>query len=228
MELGVICECGQCVAVQEPHAGSSVACKCGRPVVVPLLSEFEAQPVLLSAATIERRIRRMLAAKELPITDGCARCGDLATAQVVNAVVECERCRIRTTGGLKVLFIPIPGFHLIWWREPERTEEFGHDTDVPAPISLCPECWRHLGEPRVRPYALIAAMLAATAVPFFYLNVGLGFLLLAIFLVVPYSLHRRAKKRWKRALKELLRTVPVYGQLLDRYPYGVVRLPPAL
>jgi hypothetical protein len=197
------------------------------------VSEFQAQPVLLSAATVERRMRRMLANGELPITDGCVRCGDQTTARVVKAIVECERYRTRTTGGLNVflillilLFHFIWLLHLIWRREEERTEIFGRDTDVPAPITLCPECWQALGQPRVWPYVLIGAMLAATAVPLFYVNELIGFLLLPFSLAVPYWLNRRAQKRRQRTLKQLLRTVPVYGQLLDRYPYGVVMLPP--
>src|SRR5687767_5836821 len=98
MTLGVYCECGVCLPVAQDDAGSSRACACGRRVVVPLLDEFRDHPVLLSAATVERRVQRLIAAGVLPSTKYCLGCGSVA-AQVVNAALECERSTERTEGG---------------------------------------------------------------------------------------------------------------------------------
>jgi hypothetical protein len=136
MELGVYCECGQCVPVLEGDAGSALTCSCGRRVVVPLLEEFRDQAVLLSAPTVERRVRRLIAEGALPDTDACLRCGD-ATAEPVGIDLQCERYMAHTSGGQRFLIIPLVwGFLWATWREPERLEIRGRDTDVPAPVSL--------------------------------------------------------------------------------------------
>ncbi len=165
----------------------------------------------------------MIANNELPYAQECARCGDRMAARVVKATVECERYRARTTGGLRYIWIPFL-FHM-WWTEEERTELFGHDTDMPAPISLCPDCKKQLGESRVWPYWLIAALLGGISISLYFVVYWAGLILLPLSLALPFLLRRRMGKRRQRALKELLRVEPVYGQLLDRYPYGTVVLP---
>src|SRR5437660_1576113 len=99
MGLGVCCECGQCLPVEESDAGSSLTCSCGRTVVVPLLEEFQVRPVLLSAASLQRRVQRLVAEGELPIVSACARCGDVRTAQVVRVDLVCEKFWTRSSGG---------------------------------------------------------------------------------------------------------------------------------
>jgi len=223
MAFDVYCECGQPLAVSESDAGSSLACPCGRPVVVPLIVELRARRVMTSAATIGRRIRRMIANNELPYAEECARCGDRMAARVVKTTVECERYRTRTTGGLRYIWIPFL-FHM-WWTEEERTELLGRDTDMPAPISLCLDCEKHLREPGVRRYWFVAVLLCAVSLLIMYAINWVGLILLPFSFALPYWLHRRAMARRQRALRKLLRVEPVYGQLLDRYPYGTVVLP---
>jgi hypothetical protein len=82
MEFGVYCECGQCLPVVARDVGAAIHCPCGRRVVVPLLEEFRDHPVLLSAPTVERRVRRLVAEGVLPSTDACLRCGDAAAKPV--------------------------------------------------------------------------------------------------------------------------------------------------
>src|SRR5262245_58680736 len=104
MDLRVYCECGRCLPVTEADAGSALNCTCGCRVVVPLLEEFRDRPHLLSATTIERRVQRLIAAGELPNTEGCIRCGEMKTVQVVNINLECERYTARVHGGMSLLF----------------------------------------------------------------------------------------------------------------------------
>jgi hypothetical protein len=75
MTLGVSCECGKCLPVTENDAGSALTCSCGRRVIVPLLEEFRDCSLLLSSASLERRVERLIAAGVLPSTAACLQCG---------------------------------------------------------------------------------------------------------------------------------------------------------
>src|SRR6516165_5965018 len=102
MALGVYCECGLCLPVVEEDTGSSLTCSCGRRVVVPLLEEFRDRPVLPSAATVERRVRRLIAEGMLPSNAVCLRCNNVK-ARVMNVDLECERYTARKRGGQRFL-----------------------------------------------------------------------------------------------------------------------------
>jgi hypothetical protein len=225
MELGVYCECGKCVSLAESDAGSALTCSCGRRVVVPLLEEFRDHPVLLSAATVERRVRRLIAEGVLPNTDACLRCGH-ATARPVAIDLQCERYVAHTSGGQRFLIIPLLwGFLWATWQEPERVEIRGRDVDVPAPVSLCAACRRRLRAPAAKWSLLLAAILLATSavVGFFHLVSGIGLVLGGVALLIVT--RRLARRRWQGALKVLLRKVPVYRQVLERFPSAVVLMP---
>jgi hypothetical protein len=225
MELGVLCECGQRLSVVESNAGSALNCSCGRRVVVPLLEEFQDHPVLLSAATVERRVRRLIAEGVLPSTEACLRCGDV-TAQPVGLHLQCERYTARTSGGQRFLLIPLLwGFVWASWREPERLEIRGRDTDVPAPVSLCATCRSQLRAPAAsRQVVLTALLLAASGVVgYFHLVAGVSLAVAGLALLVV--VRRLALRGWQGALKGLLRKVPVYRQVLGRYPSALVVLP---
>jgi hypothetical protein len=223
MDFGVICECGERLPVNERDADSKVTCRCGLKVVVPSLVELQERGVVVSAASVERRIRRMLAGGELPITGRCAGCGEEEAARVANAYVECEKSHTRTTGGFR--FLVVPGLFWVAWNEEKRTEIIGRDTDVRTPFSVCPQCRRQLGKSRFWVYLLVAALLGVAGVLLLCLYpwVALVLFLLAFFL--PEWLRVRAWERRQRTLRGLLRKVPVYGQLLDKYPFGVVVVP---
>jgi hypothetical protein len=231
MSLGVYCECGVCCAVEEEDAGHSVICPCGRTVVVPLLDEFRERPHLLSAATLERRIRRLLAEGELPDTDACRGCGN-EDARIVKVVAACERRSVHTSGGPSFLFIPLPwGFLWATMREETRVELRGRNTDIPTPISLCPACHRGLRRPS-RPLdglALGLLLLAVIVLIFVVFNgyplflIGIGAAVVGMILV-PWR-RSRAWKRWDEAVKGLLRKVPVYRQVLEDYPHATIIIP---
>jgi hypothetical protein len=223
MGYQVSCECGECLPVQEADAGSSVNCRCGRRVVVPLLEELDTGRVIVSAASIERRIRRMIASGDLPAGRSCERCETPDVGQRVNATIQCERYRSRTSGGLR--FFYFPGLFWVYWNEEKRTEILGRDTDVPAPFCLCDECRNRLPRPRAAPYLLLTVGLTTAAALLISQTSWVGVLLLPLALGIPWWLLRRALKRRQRAIKQALRRVPVYRQLLDRSPQAVVVLP---
>jgi hypothetical protein len=225
MALGVYCECGQCLPVTENDAGSALSCSCGRRVVVPLLEEFHEQPFLLSAATVERRVHRLIAEGVLPSTHACLRCGNGA-AQPVAIELLCERYTARVSGGQRFLIIPLL-WVFVWatWREPERLEIRGRDTDVPTPVGLCVQCRQELRIPATFWHVLLTALLLAASglVGYFKLMAGIG---LAVVGLGPVVVTRRlVLRRWQSMLKGLLRKVPVYREVLKRYPRAVVVVP---
>jgi hypothetical protein len=228
MDLGVYCECGRCLPVAEDDVGSSLTCPCGRRVIVPLLDEFRDRPFLLSAASLERRVQRMIAEGELPSTDGCIRCGEGRAAQEVNVTLECERYTARAHGGQRFLIFPslwVGWLWVAWWREEEWVEIRGRDTDVPTPICLCAECRRQFRGPARPVSLLLAALLLAVSGLVGYFDVMAGVGLGAVGLVLLGWQRRRASNRRQRALKGLLRKVPVYRQVLENYPQAVVLVP---
>jgi hypothetical protein len=224
MTLGVSCECGKCLPVTENDAGSALTCSCGRRVVVPLLEEFNDRPLLLSAASLERRVRRLIAEGVLPSTAACFECGD-SKSQVVNLELKCERSTVRTYGGQRFLIIPLlSGFLWASWREEERVEIRGRDTDVQTPVALCEPCHRGLCPP-VQSWRLLLALLLIASGTLGYFNwiTGIG---LAVVGLALFALKRcLALRRWQRSLKVLLSRVPVYRQVLKRYPWAVVVVP---
>jgi hypothetical protein len=208
--------------VAEADAGSSLTCACGRKVIVPLLEEFRDRPLLLSAATLERRVQRLIAEGELPPQGACLRCESEREAGVVNVALECEKYKTRTYGGTRFLILP-----WLWvaWREEERVEIRGRHTDVPAPVCLCEECRSQFRRPPGSGYLLLATLLVAVSgiVGYFNLAAGVGLATVGLVLL-GWHRHRVLKKR-QRALKGLLQKVPVYRQVLARYPRAVVVMP---
>src|SRR5207247_1797031 len=98
-------------------------------------------------ATIERRIRRLIAASELPRRGVCLCCGEERATGVASVQMECERAQTQTRvevvpGSMKT----IPGI-VTTWEETHSVEVFGHNTEVPTPICLCPGCRARLFAP---------------------------------------------------------------------------------
>jgi hypothetical protein len=194
-------------------------------VVVPLLEEFSDHPVLLSASTIERRVRRLIAEGLLPSTDACLRCGNEAV-EPLGTALQCERYTARVSGGQRFLIIPLLwGFVWARWGEPERLEIRGRDTDVPAPCSLCKACRGQLRTPGASWYLLLTAVLLAASGVVGYFNFVAGIGLAAVGLVALVVTRCLILRRWQNVLKGLLCKIPVYRQVLKRYPYAVVVMP---
>lgn len=223
----VECECREVLPVPE-GATTSLRCSCGRSVIVSLVEEFDGRSVVLSAATLERRIRRLIAVEQLPPHRECAWCGS-THAEPLDVRLVCEQTRSRVTGGFR--FLRIPGLFWMFWREEERVENFGRENTVPVPLCACEMCARHVREPlRSNP------MLLLTVVGIIALSALVGYLspitgaLVAMLSLIGLSVGLGWRRfstaaRWQENLKSKLRQVSVYRQLLLEYPDAVVNLP---
>jgi hypothetical protein len=192
-------------------------------VVIPLMEEFRDRPLLLSAPTLERGVQRLVAAGELPLP-ACLRCGDGA-ANGVEVVLECERARARAGGGRR--FLIVPGLFWMTWREEEWVEIRGRDTVVRTPVALCAECRGQLrgqATPGHLKSLLLTILLLAVSGLVGYFHLVAGVALAVVGLVVLGWLGPRVFRRRQQALKALLRRVPVYHQVLERYPWAVVNV----
>jgi hypothetical protein len=147
---------------------------------------------------------------------------------VVRVELECERFTTHAEGGRRFIILPVFTF-LMWmtWREEERVVVRGRDTDLPAPVALCGPCRQHFRHPPRWPYLLAAAGVLALAVPATVAVPGLGFLVAVIGWPLVWVARRRAVRGRQLRLKEILRQVPVYRQVLSRYPQAVVKIPRA-
>jgi hypothetical protein len=90
----VECECHEVLPVPA-DAVAPLRCACGRFVIIPSTEEFDGKRVLISAATLERRIGRLLAAEQLPPHCECAWCG-APEAEPIDIRLVCERSGART------------------------------------------------------------------------------------------------------------------------------------
>jgi hypothetical protein len=222
-QLAAECECGRAVPVPADGLGPLV-CPCGNRVVVPPPEEFRGRSLVLSAATVERRGRRMLAAGEVPPRGACTRCGQVPDVEPVDLWLDCEQSQVRTAGGSRFLFIPFINLFL-WWDEERRVEVLGHDTIMPAPLALCPDCARGLPCPSGgADLAATAVVIGLSALVGYYSWVA-GIAMGLVGLAAVLWRRQRRRTRWQRDLKALLRKVPAYGQLLDHYPFALVIVP---
>jgi hypothetical protein len=232
MNLGVVCECGRTIPVNESDAGNAVFCSCRRRVMVPSLEEFRDEPVLLSASNPERRVQRLVAEGRLPPEGACQRCGESGAQRIVHVELECERASTHVSGGPRWLIIPLPGLFLrVAWEEERRVELRGRDTDVPAPVSLCPDCHRQLTRARfLVPGMLAVGVLALSGLVGwlgYLFGSGLAFACVPFLMVIApllfFGLLHLASGRRQRRFKDVLRKVPAYAAVLKRYPYTTVR-----
>src|SRR5437660_1366997 len=100
MQYALECECGKRLPVEPTAAGGSLTCVCGRRVVIPTRDEFGSRPLILSAASVDRRVHRLVDVGELPPPGPCA-CCHRADSDVVDATLICERYRTRHSGGTR-------------------------------------------------------------------------------------------------------------------------------
>ena len=230
----VCCECGKWHPINIRLAGPAITCSCGFRVVIPLLEEFENRPDLLLAATLERRLRRLISNDELP-PEGCIGCGELNSIEVVPIQLICERSSVHRSGGDRFLVLPFfPLSVSVAWHEEERVQVRGRDTDVIAPVFICPPCRsRFQGQGHGRGclvalslFVLISAV--ALLVGSFHIGAGFGVVAVGFFGLFVGLLvwRRRAFRTEQLTLKKLLAKVPIYRQILERYPWAVVLLSP--
>ena len=138
----VTCECGVLHPVSATQAGSTLTCRCGRPVDVPPLSSLRKSagesPVPLN--TIER-IRAMIRSGELPSGDVCPYSGRRADDTMLFHI-QCERTWVRGSGewgtGKIVIYVWLLGLigALIASLKSGPREELGRDISLEVPVRI--------------------------------------------------------------------------------------------
>jgi hypothetical protein len=239
MQYALECECGRALPVSPTTEAAYLSCTCGRRVIIPLADEFADQPLILSAASLERRVRRLVSVGELPPPGLCACCGR-ADADVVKATLVCEHSHARQKGGANVvlvallspvlvLVVPILSPFLIVagllaGQREESVEVYGRDTDLAAPAHLCADCRRRLRPPGRAGYLGAYAAVAAAGIALTVLAPLVGLAVLAVGLAAVWWHWRWNVGRRQRALRDGLRAVPIYRQVLHRFPHALVML----
>ncbi len=199
-------------------------CKCGRKIEVPSLSELRRMsghgPTLSPAVLIET----MVAAGELPAMTDCAGCGT-DTRNEVDVIARVERARVRDGSGnvvAKVFFVLMFGWIAYFLIRANRHPRLiGTDRDIRLPIRICQDCQLlRLHRSPEWPFLALAALLAAAG-----LGIGFEMQLPSVFaigvvagLVVAFGGIGWSRARFRKNMRRLLRSEPVYGRLLERYP----------
>ena len=181
MSYSLPCECGAVISVTAQQAGSSAACRCGREVPVPSLSQLRkiAGQGAYESGILDT-VNRMVREGELPQGETCVISG-FPTDDFYNLYIQCEfvnKKRLLGWGNvIRLLLLMI--WPLLFWVAggfDEEAVEHGHDRGVYAPLRVRKED------------------------------------------------HNRLKRiRSQAKLRRLLRTVPIYAELLKEYPRAVIR-----
>lgn len=221
----VECECGKLLPVKE-RTGAALRCSCGRPVIVPAAEEFYERPVLISAATVERRVRRLIVAGRLPADRECACCGSLHAGVLDTALV----CELECGASLgRAGWLLVPELLCAAWQE-GRVQTLGRDNIVPVPVRACSECVTSLREPWRPHWVYLVGLAVVIRLALFVTTPTLaaffgGWALLALFFASVAWWDAYRARKWQREWKRLLGRVNVYDQLLREYPHATVMLP---
>jgi len=142
MSYSVTCECGLVHSVSATDAGSTLRCRCGRSVDVPLLSSLRksAGDEAFPLSTIER-IRAMIRDGELPSGDICP-CSGRPADDGILVHVQCERTWVR--GGEPINSSKVLGCFLVFgWigaliasLRMRPREDLGRDTSIQVPLRV--------------------------------------------------------------------------------------------
>ncbi len=158
MEFRVDCPCGEHIMVSEGAAGVTFECVCGKPIVVPSLSELRTRAGLpTNAVSPEFIVEHFLVAGEIPGGNGCVDCGG-EPADVVHIETECERVWKQRSGGfswtaavlLLIFCQPLLIYYLFWfyvYGDRGVEKEFGRDKIYALPLRICPQCRPRLNDP---------------------------------------------------------------------------------
>jgi hypothetical protein len=191
-------------------------------VQVPSLAELRRQAGLptyeVNPADL---IEEMLAAGELPHSCMCVRCGD-TTAEVLAARAECEKVWVPRSGGWYVggLVGGIPFF----FGDRDDGEPQGRNLTVLVPIALCPDCQQRLVPEYLIPIFRVLAV-ANLAAGFIFLAWSIWAALLLPLAGLLWWGQKLCIRRQQRAFKAVLRQVPIYARLLERYPEAQIQWP---
>lgn len=223
MEFHVECECGAQIPVTEGQSGTLVTCTCGRENAVPGLGELRRLAGLPTyQASTADVIGRMLAAGELPPGEACAKC-ERPTDEVLGTMAECELASMGIRGGKQSAAVMLFGWiGALLVPDTQKTTHEGKSLAVRVPIRLCRNCRRAT---RTTTSVLVCRVakwpLAAAGLMLLVLGDYWSILFFAVALAV-WLIERALANREQRALKKLLRQVPVYDQLLEEYPDATV------
>jgi hypothetical protein len=159
MKFRIDCPCGEFVDVGEGAAGATFTCVCGRPIVVPSLSDMRTRAgVPTNAISPEFVVEHLLATGGFDGGKSCVACGIDTDATIV-VTTECERAIQHKSGGFSwplFLFLLIFCFPLWFWylfayvwayQGPETPQEFGRDKIYPLPLRICQACRQKLAGP---------------------------------------------------------------------------------
>jgi hypothetical protein len=148
----MFCECGAKHEVSAAHAGTMLACRCGREPPVPLLSELRKQAGHDPYATSARdRIAKLLAGGYVPPGEVCLAC-HVRTTETSQCTAICERTWVEQDRKINnkflaaICFLILPcltGIFLLMRPKIVQTEtrgERGRDVIVKLPFRLCQNC----------------------------------------------------------------------------------------
>lgn len=149
MAYPIQCPCGRTIEVTAGMAGGEVACPCGTVLAVPGLGQLRRQAGQEAYVTnAVERVRKMLAAGEIPPGELCAGCG-APTADVLQCEAVCEKSWSRRMAGDSgrefggfLAFLLLPGG---LFRRKVRTERHGRDVSVTLPLRVCRSCRKDVG-----------------------------------------------------------------------------------
>jgi hypothetical protein len=143
----VACECGVVHQCPAGYAGSRFACKCGKRVEVPVLSELRAgagQAVLSPDAEIPA----LMAAKALPEEEDCCLCG-CRTPDTLMLLATCEMPEAPSAVGQIAksgcLLAPVLGFWgiliaAVRLQQISKAEATGRQVQLRFPLRMCQAC----------------------------------------------------------------------------------------
>lgn len=236
MEFHLSCECGTEHVVDEGSAGAAILCACGDTFTVPSLAELR-QAIGLSAMDVplDLLIIDRVHSRDLPPHE-CAVCGSGSTS-IWNLTAVCEKtlkansASVAVFSTVVVLLTALVSFGTVFaLREDDDdtpTQIHGRDTIVPVPLSLCDRCRGDFpGEalPGFIRFAGIACFIAAGVAWLMYGYTNLVPVLIAGGVVLP-MVSTALVSRGQTKMKQTLCNVPIYEQLLTKYPNSIITQP---
>jgi hypothetical protein len=145
MSFRYACECGYSLPISAASAGTTVSCRCGRPVKIPKLSELKrlSGQVVEPLIGIADQLRTMYLDKQLPPDSNCV-CCQTKTAETLDCWVECERTYDRNGKGwaMAILFVWSLPLYLLTraFNRGSAHEVDGRELIVRTPLPICENC----------------------------------------------------------------------------------------
>jgi hypothetical protein len=146
LPFAVMCGCGQRIGVDAGMAGEEVACRCGKRMLVPRLSELRRAAGQEAYGDDPVAKIRGLRTAGISLPEGqCSVCRSPASQRIVFRA-ECEREWVKRRGTWdRVLFVLLLPFSIglaiiAFLSSKEETHRFGRDVVVDLPVTICENC----------------------------------------------------------------------------------------